>query len=99
MNETTVKSKLSRKDVFWSYVYWMMFALSCQNMERMEAPAFAGVMGKMADKLYNKIEDKQALMLRHTQFYKQCWLRESDRNPLRYSNQTECWNLPEINRP
>ena len=61
MNETTVKSKLSRKDVFWSYVYWMMFALSCQNMERMEAPAFAGVMGKMADKLYNKIEDKQVV--------------------------------------
>ena len=69
MSEAAVKSKLSQKDVFKSYVYWMMFALSCQNMERMEAPAFAGVMGRMADKLYNSIEDKEALMMRHTQFY------------------------------
>lgn len=61
--------KLSKKDVFKSYVFWMMFALSCQNMERMEAPAFAGMMGKIAGKLYDNIEDKQALMMRHTQFY------------------------------
>ena len=51
MSENITKSKLSKKDVFKSYVYWMMFALSCQNMERMEAPAFAGVMGKVANKL------------------------------------------------
>ena len=69
MSENITKSKLSKKDVFKSYVYWMMFALSCQNMERMEAPAFAGVMGKVANKLYDSIEDKQALMMRHTQFY------------------------------
>ena len=41
MSENITKSKLSKKDIFKSYVYWMMFALSCQNMERMEAPAFA----------------------------------------------------------
>ena len=69
MSENITKSKLSKKDVFKLYVYWMMFALSCQNMERMEAPAFAGVMGKVANKLYDSIEDKQALMMRHTQFY------------------------------
>lgn len=67
--EQIAGKKLSKKDVFKSYVYWMMFALSCQNMERMEAPAFAGMFGKIADKLYNSIEDKQALMMRHTQFY------------------------------
>lgn len=61
--------KLTKKDLFFSYVYWMMFALSAQNMERMEAPAFSGMMGKLSSKLYNKIEDKQALMLRHTPFY------------------------------
>lgn len=63
------RAKLSKMDVFKAYVYWMMFALSCQNMERMEAPAFAGMMGKVADKLYDSIEDKQALLLRHTSFY------------------------------
>lgn len=67
--EKITGKKLSNKDVFKSYVYWMMYALSCQNMERMEAPAFAGMFGKIADKLYNSIEDKQALMMRHTQFY------------------------------
>lgn len=67
MSEKSVK--LSNKDIFLSYVYWMMFALSCQNMERMQAPAFSGMMGKVADKLYDKIDDKQALMNRHTQFY------------------------------
>ena len=47
----------------------MMFALAAQNMERMEAPAFAGMMGKVADKLYDDPEEQKALMLRHTQFY------------------------------
>lgn len=61
--------KLSKKDVFKAYCFWMMFALSCQNMERMEAPAFAGMMGKVANKLYENVEDKKALMMRHTRFY------------------------------
>lgn len=63
------QKKLTRKDLFHSYVYWMMFALSAQNMERMEAPAFAGMMGRVAGKLYDDPEEQKALMLRHTQFY------------------------------
>ena len=61
--------KLSKLDLFHAYAYWMMFALAAQNMERMEAPAFAGMMGKVADKLYDDPEEQKALMLRHTQFY------------------------------
>ena len=61
--------KLSNRDLFNAYAYWMMFALAAQNMERMEAPAFAGMMGKAADKLYEDPEEQKALMLRHTQFY------------------------------
>ena len=61
--------KLTKRDLFHAYAYWMMFALAAQNMERMEAPAFAGMMGKVADKLYDDPEEQKALMLRHTQFY------------------------------
>ena len=41
MSENITKSKLSKKDVFKSYVYWMMFALSCLDKESMGDPAFA----------------------------------------------------------
>ena len=61
--------KLSKSDLFHAYAYWMMFALAAQNMERMEAPAFAGMMWQVADKLYDDPEEQKALMLRHTQFY------------------------------
>lgn len=30
--------KLTKRDLFHAYAYWMMFALAAQNMERMEAP-------------------------------------------------------------
>lgn len=62
-------SKLTKKDLWKCYSYWMMYALSCQNMERMEAPAFAGMMGKVAKKLYDDPESQKKLLLRHTQFY------------------------------
>ena len=69
MSENITKSKLSKKDIFKSYVYWMMFALSCQNMERMMAPGFVRMMGLVADKLYDDPEQKKALLARHAQFF------------------------------
>ncbi|SKC35723.1 PTS system mannose/fructose/sorbose family transporter subunit IID [Maledivibacter halophilus] len=63
------KGKLSKKDIVKVYINWLMYSLSCQNMERMEAPAFARSMGIVADKLYDDEEDKKNLMKRHTQFF------------------------------
>ncbi len=62
-------NKLSKRDTFKVYINWIMYSLSCQNMERMEAPAFSRIMGLVADKLYDKEEDKQELLLRHAQFF------------------------------
>ncbi|MDU5110802.1 MAG: PTS system mannose/fructose/sorbose family transporter subunit IID [Clostridium sp.] len=61
--------KLTKKDLFKAYINWITYALSCQNMERMEAPAFVRMMGKIGDKLYTDKEDKQKLMERHSQFF------------------------------
>ena len=61
---------LSKKDLVNSYKYWMRFALSGQNMERMEGPGFAGMIARVADKLYpNDIEKQKELVKRHTTFY------------------------------
>jgi PTS system mannose-specific IID component len=61
--------KLSKKDLRKVYRNWVMYSLSCQNMERMEAPAFVRSMGVVADKLYDNEEDKKELLARHTQFF------------------------------
>lgn len=62
-------SKLTKKDIKKCYVNWITFALGCQNMERMMAPAWVRMFGLVADKLYDKEEDKIALLERHTQFF------------------------------
>ncbi|MGL5512938.1 MAG: PTS system mannose/fructose/sorbose family transporter subunit IID, partial [Sporomusa sp.] len=68
-NKVKETRKLSKKDVFMSYVNWITFSLSCQNMERMMSPAFVRMLGRVADKLYDNEEDKQAMLMRHTQFF------------------------------
>lgn len=62
-------SKLSHKDIRKCYINWITFALGCQNMERMMAPAWVRMFGLVADKLYDNKEDQKALMKRHTQFF------------------------------
>ena len=62
-------AKLDKKDIRKCYVNWLTFALGCQNMERMMAPAFVRMMGLVADKLYDDPEEQKALMDRHTQFF------------------------------
>ena len=64
------KKLLSNKDLVNSYKYWMRYALSGQNMERMEGPGFAGMIARVADKLYpNNPEKQKDLVKRHTTFY------------------------------
>lgn len=62
-------SLLSNKDLRIAYYYWMCFALSCQNMERMEGPGFAGMFAQVADKLYEGKEEQKILVQRHMTFY------------------------------
>ena len=69
MTSNENKRLLSNKDLVNSYKYWMRFALSCQNMERMEAPGFAGMMARVADKLYDDPEKQKDLVKRHMTFY------------------------------
>lgn len=61
--------KLTKKDVRKCYVNWITFALGCQNMERMMAPAWVRMFGLVSDKLYDDKEDQKALLKRHTQFF------------------------------
>ncbi len=61
--------KLTKRDIFIAYVNWITFSLSCQNMERMMAPAFVRMLGRVADKLYDNEEDKKEMLMRHTQFF------------------------------
>ena len=60
---------LSKKDVRKCYVNWITFALGCQNMERMMAPAFVRMFGLVSEKLYDSKEEQQKLLDRHTQFF------------------------------
>ena len=62
-------AKLNKKDIRKCYVNWLTFALGCQNMERMMAPAFVRMMGLVAGKLYDDPKEQKALMERHTQFF------------------------------
>ncbi|MEA4811277.1 MAG: PTS system mannose/fructose/sorbose family transporter subunit IID [Anaerolineaceae bacterium] len=61
---------LSKADLVKVYVNWIMYCLSCQNMERMQAPGFARCMGLVAKKLYKDDPEKQRdLVARHTLFF------------------------------
>lgn len=69
-NQENNNRLLSDKDLRNSYKYWMRYALSAQNMERMEGPGFAGMIARIADKLYPDAPEKQKdLVKRHTTFY------------------------------
>lgn len=60
---------LSGRDVRKAYFSWMFWNLSVQNMERMQAPAIVRMLGTVMDKLYNTVEEKKALLARHTPFF------------------------------
>lgn len=62
-------AKLTKKDVNKCYRNWITYALGCQNMERMMAPAFTRMFGLVVDKLYDDEEEKIKCMQRHTQFF------------------------------
>lgn len=63
-------SLLSKKDVRKCWANWMTYALACQNMERMMAPAFVRMFGTVANKLYRDNPEKQKeLLYRHSQFF------------------------------
>lgn len=69
--ETPEKKRLlSKKDVRRCYWSWMLWNLSAQNMERMEAPAIVRMLSLVRKKLYPSDEEKQKqLLARHTPFF------------------------------
>ncbi|HWQ05961.1 MAG TPA: PTS system mannose/fructose/sorbose family transporter subunit IID [Feifaniaceae bacterium] len=70
--EETLEKKrlLSKKDVRRCYWSWMLWNLSAQNMERMEAPAIVRMLSIVREKLYPGDAEKQKQLLsRHTPFF------------------------------
>ncbi|WP_018963662.1 PTS system mannose/fructose/sorbose family transporter subunit IID [Coprothermobacter platensis] len=63
------KPLLTSRDVRKAYFSWMFWNLSVQNMERMQAPAIVRMLGTVMDKLYDSVEEKKALLARHTPFF------------------------------
>jgi len=69
-DEPEKKRLLSKKDVWRCYWSWLLWNLSAQNMERMEAPAIVRMLGGVREKLYPGDAEKQRAMLqRHTPFF------------------------------
>jgi PTS system mannose-specific IID component len=61
---------LTKKDVRRCYWSWMLWNLSAQNMERMEAPAIVRMLSLVRKKLYPDDAEKQKQLLeRHTPFF------------------------------
>jgi len=61
---------LNKKDVFACCRSWLLWNLSMQNMERMQAPALIRMVGLVKDKLYPGDREKQKeLLMRHEPFF------------------------------
>ena len=68
--EKTEERLLNKKDVFSCCTSWVLWNLSVQNLERMQAPAVIRMVGLVKDKLYpNDREKQQALLARHEPFF------------------------------
>lgn len=64
------KRLLTKRDVVRCYWEWMLWHLSAQNMERMQAPALVRMFSVVKDRLYPGDSDRQRILLqRHTSFF------------------------------
>ncbi len=61
--------KLTKKDIFKSWIRWYMFAQSNYNYERMQATEFAHSMMPIIKKVYKSEEDRKQAMQRHLVFF------------------------------
>ncbi len=67
--ERKTSGKLTKNDVFKSWVRWLFFSHSCYNWERMQGMGFAHAMTPIIEKLYTTKEDIVAALKRHLVFF------------------------------
>lgn len=63
------QKKLTKKDLFKSWIRWLTFSHSCYNYERLQGPGFAHAMGPIIKKLYDSKEDRAKALQRHLTFF------------------------------
>lgn len=63
------EKRLTKKDLWRSFVSWHMFAQTCYNYERMQALGFCHSMIPILKRLYNTKEDIAAGLKRHLNFF------------------------------
>ncbi|SFL63098.1 PTS system mannose/fructose/sorbose family transporter subunit IID [Halanaerobium salsuginis] len=63
------KKKLTRKDLFASWLRWFLFNLSSISYERLASYGFCHSMLPIIEKLYDKKEEQIAALKRHSVFY------------------------------
>ena len=61
--------KLTKNDIFKSFITWQFFSHANYNYERLQATAFAQAMGPIIRKLYTTKEDISAALKRHLIFF------------------------------
>jgi PTS system mannose-specific IID component len=67
--ERKISGKLTRNDVFKSWIRWLFMSHACYNWERMQGLGFAQAMTPIIEKLYTTKEDIVAALKRHLVFF------------------------------
>jgi PTS system mannose-specific IID component len=67
--ERKTSGKLTRNDVFKSWIRWLFLSHACYNWERMQGLGFAHAMTPIIEKLYTTKEDIVAALKRHLVFF------------------------------
>lgn len=67
--EVTKTSKLTKHDVFRSWLSWWLFAAASTSMERLQALSCCAAMSIVLEKLYTTKEELSAALKRHLMFF------------------------------
>jgi len=69
--EVTTKSRrtLRRKDLFWSYLFWLLWSHSLNNYERLMGTGFCTSMVPIINRLYDTKKEISAALKRHMVFF------------------------------
>lgn len=67
--QTSVQRRLTRADVFRSWILWLFFSHANYNWERLQGTAFAQAMTPIIKKLYDTPEEIKAALKRHLVFF------------------------------
>lgn len=67
--EVKTASKLSKHDIFRSWITWWIFAASPTSMERLQSLSFCASISNVLEKLYTTKESLSAALKRHLMFF------------------------------